>query len=64
MIYSLISKCASRPKKEYGQKINELKNLTSKKYEDLKLGVKQSSKSTTEDYTKPGFPISSGSLIQ
>ena len=49
-------------KKEYGQKINELKNLTSKKYEDLKLGVKQSIKSTTEDYTKPGFPISSGSL--
>ena len=49
-------------KKEYGQKINELKNLTSKKYEDLKLGVKQSSKSKTEDYTKPGFPISSGSL--
>ena len=49
-------------KKEYGQKINELKNLTSKKYEDLKLGLKQSSKSTTEDYTKPGFPISSGSL--
>ena len=48
-------------KKEYGQKINELKNLTSKKYEDLKLGVKQSTKSTTEDYTKPGFPISSGS---
>jgi phenylalanyl-tRNA synthetase alpha chain len=49
-------------KKEYGQKINELKNLISKKYEDLKLGVKQSSKSITEDYTKPGFPISSGSL--
>ena len=48
-------------KKEYGQKINELKNLTSKKYEDLKLGVKQSTKSTTEAYTKPGFPISSGS---
>ena len=52
----------SNQKKEYGQKINELKNLTSKKYEDLKLGVKQSSKSITEDYTKPGFPISSGSL--
>ena len=49
-------------KKEYGQKINELKNLTSKKYEDLKLGVRQSTKSITEDYTKPGFPISSGSI--
>ena len=52
----------SDQKKEYGQKINELKNLISKKYEDLKLGLKQSNKSTTEDYTKPGFPISSGSL--
>ena len=49
-------------KKEYGQKINDLKNLTSDKYEKLKLGIKKSSKSTTEDYTKPGFPISSGSL--
>ena len=49
-------------KKEYGQKINELKNLASKKYENLKLGVKNSSKSIKEDYTKPGFPISSGSL--
>jgi len=49
-------------KKEYGKKINELKNLASKKYENLKLGLKNSSKSIKEDYTKPGFPISSGSL--
>ena len=49
-------------KKEYGQKINDLKNLASDKYEKLKLGIKKSSKSITEDYTKPGFPISSGSL--
>ena len=49
-------------KKEYGQKINELKNLVSDKCEKLTLGIKTSSKSITEDYTKPGFPISSGSL--
>ena len=49
-------------KKEYGQKINDLKNLASDKYEKLKLGIKKSSKLITEDYTKPGFPISSGSL--
>ena len=49
-------------KKEYGQKINDLKNLASDKYEKLKLGIKKSSKSITVDYTKPGFPISSGSL--
>ena len=61
-LFSDFKNVPSDQKKEYGQKINELKNLTSKKYEDLKLGVKQSSKSKTEDYTKPGFPISSGSL--
>ena len=49
-------------KKEYGQKINELKNLVSDKCEKLTLGIKTFSKSITEDYTKPGFPISSGSL--
>ena len=49
-------------KKEYGQKINDLKNLASDKYEKLKLGIKKSSESITEDFTKPGFPISSGSL--
>ena len=61
-LFSDFKNVPSDQKKEYGQKINELKNLISKKYEDLKLGVKQSGKSITEDYTKPGFPISSGSL--
>ena len=61
-LFSDFKNVPSDQKKEYGQKINELKNLTSKKYEDLKLGVKQSSKSISEDYTKPGFPIYSGSL--
>ena len=61
-LFSNFKNVPADQKKEYGQKINELKNFTSKKYEDLKLGVKQSSKSKTEDYTKPGFPISSGSL--
>ena len=60
-LFSNFKNVPADQKKEYGQKINELKNLTSKKYEDLKLGVKQSSKSSREDYTKPGFPISSGS---
>ena len=61
-LFSNFKNVPADKKKEYGQKINELKNLTSKKYEDLKFGVKQSSKSSREDYTKPGFPISSGSL--
>ena len=61
-LFSNFKNVPADQKKEYGQKINELKNLASKKYEDLKLGVKKSSKSIKEDYTKPGFPISSGSL--
>ena len=61
-LFSNFKNVPADQKKEYGQKINELKNLASKKYEDLKLGVKKSSNSIKEDYTKPGFPISSGSL--
>ena len=61
-LFSNFKNVPADQKKEYGQKINELKNLASKKYEDLKLGLKNSSKSIKEDYTKPGFPISSGSL--
>ena len=49
-------------KKEFGQKINELKILAQKKYDDLKSKTKNSSNTILEDFTKPGFPISSGSL--
>ena len=49
-------------KKEFGQKINELKILAQKKYDDLKSKTKNSSNIILEDFTKPGFPISSGSL--
>ena len=61
-LFSNFKNVPADQKKEYGQKINELKNLASKKYENLKLGVKKSGKAIKEDYTKPGFPISSGSL--
>ena len=49
-------------KKEFGQKINELKLLAQKKYDVLKSNIKKSSKIILEDFTKPGFPVSSGSL--
>ena len=49
-------------KKEFGQKINELKILAQKKYDDLKLKTKKTSNIILEDFTKPGFPVSSGSL--
>ena len=61
-LFSEFKNVPADQKKEYGQKINDLKNLASDKYEKLKLGIKKSSESITEDYTKPGFPISSGSL--
>ena len=49
-------------KKEYGQKINELKNLAQIKYDELKSVNSKSNKSISEDLTKPGFPISNGTL--
>ena len=61
-LFSEFKNVPADQKKEYGQKINDLKNLASDKYEKLKLGIKKSSESITEDFTKPGFPISSGSL--
>ena len=61
-LFSDFKNVPSDQKKEFGKKINELKILAQKKYDDLKLGIKKSNKVLLEDYTKPGFPISSGSL--
>ena len=61
-LFSDIKNVPSDQKKEFGKKINELKILAQKKYGELKLGIKKSNKVLLEDYTKPGFPISSGSL--
>ena len=50
-------------KKEVGLRINELKNLVQKKYDVLlnKIGSNQDNLSS-EDISKPGFHIKSGSL--
>ena len=61
-LFSDFKNVPSDQKKEFGKKINELKILAQKKYDDLKLGIKKSNKVLLEDYTKPGFPISSGTL--
>ena len=61
-LFSDFKNVPSDQKKEFGKKINELKILAQKKYDDLRLGIKKSNKVLLEDYTKPGFPISSGSL--
>ena len=61
-LFSDFKNVPSDQKKEFGQKINELKILAQKKYDDLKSNTKKSSKIILEDFTKPGFPISSGSF--
>ena len=61
-LFSVFKDVPSDQKKEFGQKINELKVLAQKKYVDLKSNIKKSSKIISEDFTKPGFPITSGSL--
>ncbi|MDG2499930.1 MAG: phenylalanine--tRNA ligase subunit alpha [Flavobacteriaceae bacterium] len=61
-LFSDFKNVPSDQKKEFGQKINELKILAQKKYDYLKSITKKSSKLILEDFSKPGFPISSGSL--
>jgi len=61
-LFSEFKNVPSDQKKEYGQKINELKNLAQIKYDELKSVNSKSTKSISEDLTKPGFPISYGTL--
>lgn len=61
-LFSEFKNVPSDQKKEYGQKINELKNLAQIKYDELKSVNSKSTKSISEDLTKPGFPISNGTL--
>ena len=61
-LFSEFKNVPSDQKKEYGQKINELKNLAQIKYDELKSVNSKTTKSISEDLTKPGFPISIGTL--
>ena len=61
-LFSEFKNVPSDQKKEYGQKINELKNLAQIKYDELKSVNSKSNKSILEDSTKPGFPIPTGTL--
>ena len=61
-LFSKFKNVPSDQKKEFGQKINELKNLAQNKYDKLKSNTSKSTKSISEDLTKPGFPISKGTL--
>ncbi len=48
-------------KKEYGQKINALKQQVAEKIEDLKSAGKSADVLVKEDLTRPGFPLEAGS---
>ena len=61
-LFSEFKNVPSDQKKEYGQKINELKNLAQIKYDELISVNSKSTKSISEDLTKPGFPIANGTL--
>ena len=61
-LFSDFKNVPAEQKKEFGQKINELKILAQNKYDVLKSNIKKSSNTISEDFTKPGFPVSSGSL--
>ena len=62
-LFSKFKEVPDTEKKEVGLRINELKNLVQKKYDELlnKIGSNQDNLSS-EDISKPGFPIKSGSL--
>ncbi|AJW63063.1 Phenylalanine--tRNA ligase alpha subunit [Elizabethkingia miricola] len=48
-------------KKEFGQKINTLKQAVNAKIEDLKTGISEETTTEKIDLTKPGFPEELGS---
>ena len=48
-------------KKEFGQKINTLKQAVNAKIEDLKAGISEETTTEKIDLTKPGFPEDLGS---
>lgn len=53
---------APQEKKEIGQKLNQLKQAASEKYESLKSGISTSEESSlAEDLTRPSYPLSPGS---
>tara|TARA_B100000941_G_scaffold155368_1_gene110243 strand:+ start:447 stop:1451 length:1005 start_codon:yes stop_codon:yes gene_type:complete len=61
-LFSNFKNVPTNQKKNYGQKINDLKVLVQTKYDNLISGTSKTQKKNYEDYSKPGFPIKIGSL--
>jgi len=61
-LFSNFKNVPNDQKKNYGQKINDLKVLVQTKYDELISRTSKTQKKNYEDYSKPGFPIQIGSL--
>ena len=61
-LFSNFKNVPTDQKKNYGQKINDLKVLVQTKYDELISRTSKTQKKNYEDYSKPGFPIPIGSL--
>ena len=61
-LFSNFKNVPNDQKKNYGQKINDLKVLVQTKYDKLISRTSKTQKKNYEDYNKPGFPIQIGSL--
>ena len=61
-LFSNFKNVPTDQKKNYGQKINDLKVLVQTKYDELISRTSKTQKKNYEDYNKPGFPIQIGSL--
>ena len=61
-LFSNFKNVPTDQKKNYGQKINDLKVLVQNKYDELISKTSKTQKKNYEDYSKPGFPIQIGSL--
>ena len=61
-LFSNFKNVPNDQKKNYGQKINDLKVLVQTKYDELISRTSKTQKKNYEDYNKPGFPIQIGSL--
>ncbi len=61
-LFSNFKNVPTDQKKNYGQKINDLKVLVQTKYDKLISRTSKTQKKNYEDYNKPGFPIQIGSL--
>ncbi|WP_407480579.1 phenylalanine--tRNA ligase subunit alpha [Elizabethkingia meningoseptica] len=60
-LFEKFKEVPNEQKKEFGQKINTLKQAVNAKIEELKSGISEEAVTEKIDLTKPGFPLELGS---